>query len=383
MRRWFFTRVAAVLLVGFSAIASAAEPEIFVFGDSLSDTGNSYQAGFYPFLISPYYALGKFTDSAGTFPPSQIEGLWIEQLAPMLGLPVPTLYTAGGGIYAYAGAVTGLTGRGVVPGVKNQVAYFLRRYPTQAPADSLYIVWAGSNDLFDATTASELPAAKQTAILNLKNVIGRLAERGAKKFVWLNVPPLGDTPKGIATGFPGALNGASAQFRTNWTKVIPQLESTYPGIKITAVDLYSFFLEVMNTPEVFGLSNATDPAQGTLVNPDEFLFWDALHPTTAAGTAIATLVYDDLTKKPQSITFSPVGDRLISDPPFRLGAKASSGLPITYHILSGPATVSGNLVTLTGLPGKVIIEATQAGDANYAPASEVTTSFRVNRVSPR
>ena len=44
----------------------------------------------------------------------------------------------------------------------------------------------------------------------------------------------------------------------------------------------------------------------------------------------------------QAITFPMIPNKLVSDPPFTLSASATSGLPITYEIVSGPATVSGD-----------------------------------------
>ena len=73
-----------------------------------------------------------------------------------------------------------------------------------------------------------------------------------------------------------------------------------------------------------------------------------------------------VTQSPQAITFT-ITDRLGSDAPFALQATASSGLPVTYAIISGPATVLGNMLTVKGL-GKVQVEAAQAGSGSYAAA---------------
>ena len=79
----------------------------------------------------------------------------------------------------------------------------------------------------------------------------------------------------------------------------------------------------------------------------------------------------------QVINFPVVPDKVISDPPFDLNAYTSSGLPVTYTLVSGPATISGNTVTLTGVPGEVVIKASQPGDSTYAPADDVYTHFEV------
>jgi hypothetical protein len=46
------------------------------------------------------------------------------------------------------------------------------------------------------------------------------------------------------------------------------------------------------------------------------------------------------------------------------GLDASSGLPVTLTVTSGPATVSGDKVTLTGAIGSVTLQATQAGNVS-------------------
>jgi hypothetical protein len=59
---------------------------------------------------------------------------------------------------------------------------------------------------------------------------------------------------------------------------------------------------------------------------------------------------------------------------------ATSGLAVTLSVKSGPATISGNTVTLTGV-GTVVLAANQSGNANYNAATEVTTSFEVVKAS--
>jgi hypothetical protein len=79
----------------------------------------------------------------------------------------------------------------------------------------------------------------------------------------------------------------------------------------------------------------------------------------------------------QTITFPAISDHAPTDAPFTLGATASSGLAVSYAVTSGPATVSGSTVTLTGGLGTVTIQATQAGNGTYAAATAVNQSFTV------
>lgn len=79
----------------------------------------------------------------------------------------------------------------------------------------------------------------------------------------------------------------------------------------------------------------------------------------------------------QTITFDAIPDKLIDDPDFTITATASSGLAVSFAVISGPANVVGNTVSLTGSTGTVVIEATQAGNAQYNPAPPVSRSFDV------
>jgi hypothetical protein len=76
--------------------------------------------------------------------------------------------------------------------------------------------------------------------------------------------------------------------------------------------------------------------------------------------------------------FGTIPDKVTTDPPFNLSATASSGLSVVYSIVSGPATVSGNTITLTGATGTVTVSAAQPGNSNYnAAASVPNQSFNV------
>ncbi len=75
-------------------------------------------------------------------------------------------------------------------------------------------------------------------------------------------------------------------------------------------------------------------------------------------------------KLQQTIAFGPLSRQVFGDAPFALSASASSGLPVSFSVLSGPAVVSGNIVTLTGA-GLVVLRASQSGNATNAPAPNV------------
>lgn len=79
----------------------------------------------------------------------------------------------------------------------------------------------------------------------------------------------------------------------------------------------------------------------------------------------------------QAISFPQIANHLSTDPPFAIEATATSGLEVLFELLSGPATISGNIVTLTGGAGEVSIRATQPGNGQYTPAIPVINNFMV------
>ncbi len=85
----------------------------------------------------------------------------------------------------------------------------------------------------------------------------------------------------------------------------------------------------------------------------------------------------ELDNSVQVISFPQIGNKLITDAPFDLNAEASSGLPVSYEIVSGPASVNGNTITLDGTVGEVVVRASQPGDGTYDPADDVENAFNV------
>jgi hypothetical protein len=74
-------------------------------------------------------------------------------------------------------------------------------------------------------------------------------------------------------------------------------------------------------------------------------------------------------KQDQTIEFAPIEDRFIAQGGVTMSATTSSGLGVTYSIVSGPATISGSTVNPTGTGGTVTVKATQAGNGRYNPVS--------------
>jgi uncharacterized Zn-binding protein involved in type VI secretion len=93
----------------------------------------------------------------------------------------------------------------------------------------------------------------------------------------------------------------------------------------------------------------------------------ALAPRAAAEDA----------RRKQEIEFGEMPARTVDDAPFDINAKATSGLPVSFEVISGPAVLDGKKLTLTGRPGLVIVRASQAGNAQFQPAVPAERAFAV------
>ncbi len=98
------------------------------------------------------------------------------------------------------------------------------------------------------------------------------------------------------------------------------------------------------------------------------------------ASAIIGFEVVEIVPENQTINFETIDDKLINDPDFQLFASASSGLNVNFEIISGPATIFGDVIQLDGLVGTVIIRAYQDGNNFYNPA-EAFQEFKVEMVS--
>ncbi|MFC4633328.1 M14 family zinc carboxypeptidase [Dokdonia ponticola] len=112
---------------------------------------------------------------------------------------------------------------------------------------------------------------------------------------------------------------------------------------------------------------------------------DSTNLTSGYTTTFDGFTFDDFTVisttpiplANQTITFPIIADQSTTAAPIALNASASSGLPVSYAIISGPATITGDVLTVDGTQGIVTVEATQNGNNVFNAATPVSVSFNV------
>jgi phospholipase/lecithinase/hemolysin len=293
---------ATIALAPLGAALAAPPDRLVVFGDSLSDPGNAYLL-LHKVDVPPFaslvpdapYARGALHFSNGP--------TWIEQLSlidhafPSAGpaLLVPTIFTN----YAVGGARAG----GTRPfDLGAQVALFLQEHGPTVKGDALYAMWIGGDDLRDALaalatdpTGATSGGILQTALTNVGGNLMALYDAGARRFLIPNAPDIGKVPAVRPLG--PAVQAAARQLVTQYNAALAayvQNFASLPGVHVTSVDVFSLFDAVVAAPGTYGLTDSTHACivPGTTVHPycshpNEYLFWDGLHPTVAGHRIVA------------------------------------------------------------------------------------------------
>jgi phospholipase/lecithinase/hemolysin len=295
--------VAVALIAWLASPAFAAPPHRFVvFGDSLSDPGNAFiltrNLEIPPFdslIPDAPYARGAFHFSNGP--------TWVEQLSlidhalpsagPALLLPVVlSNYAVGGARARQVGAFD----------LPTQVGLFVNDFHGKAPANALYVVFIGGNDLRDALealstdpTGATSAGILQSALASIRSNLLTLYAAGARSFLVANGPDIGLAPavRLLGPAAQGAGSFLSTQFNGGLELTLQGLENAL-GVHIVRLDVFTFLHEVVAAPASFGLTDVEDACirVNTVVhafctNPGKFLFWDGIHPTVAGHHLLA------------------------------------------------------------------------------------------------
>ena len=298
----------SLLSLGLASTASAVNySNLYVFGDSLSDTGNLQTFSQDPQVPS------RFTNGP----------VAVEVLAAQLGLSISNaLHLTGaqyGNNFAVAGAVAiDEDGDETTPDINlpTQVNSYLAFNGYQADPNALYVVMIGGNDIRAARTIMETAeygarkAAKQRirqATSSIKAQLQKLAGAGAQNIMVVNAPDIGAIPETdlaamqllaiaetkresrIANKLEKITGIFSAKYNSRLSRVVNKVEREF-NLDITEVDLSEFLSDTIENPEMYGITNTEDAciyvfSQGGAFNPEcnleTFVFFDEIHPTTA------------------------------------------------------------------------------------------------------
>ncbi len=270
--------------------------KLYVFGDSLSDTGNAFQLSQGVLATAPNWQ-GRFCDGL----------VWIDRLVERMGTDAgQTLIHHEDGFaslhnslnFAVGGATTGMANLFPLvmphlpnlPGVATQVEQYLSLAQGQADANALYVLWAGAADYAPFVNGIPQQTEPTIALANLQDAIDRLSRAGARQFLIANVPNIGRMPLAKATALvtdPKGVSSAIAQHNQALAQWV-QSVSAESGSTLMLLDLWTLVNAWLDNPKAYGWTNTTQAASVIADSrPDEYIFWDPVHFTARAHELIA------------------------------------------------------------------------------------------------
>ena len=283
---------------GLGHAAAPRYSALYSFGDSLSDAGNVYAESGHAQPVSPPYSGGRFSNGQ----------VWVQALAASLGLKPVAASQKGGTDFAYGGATTtgSNTAPGTVPvGLPGQIALFSASVGGRAPGTALYVISIGTNDVRNAarlsTDATFMTTQAQAAAANAAASVRQLIQMGARHILIAGATDLTKTPSGANYTPAQTFAVQTGIFVYNSSLQAQMAATSVPNGKVSVLNVAQLVDQLVAQGAAAGFSNVTDPCwSGDNTNPssgtlcattktaqDQYLYWDALHPTEHGHAAIA------------------------------------------------------------------------------------------------
>ncbi|PIN04343.1 Triacylglycerol lipase [Handroanthus impetiginosus] len=333
--------VVVAVSLHYGVLGEPQVPCYFIFGDSLVDNGNNNniqslaRANYLPYGIDfPDGPTGRFSNGKTT----------VDVIAELLGFDdyIPTYASARGeqilrGVN-YASAAAGIrseTGQqlgaridfsGQVNNYKNTVAQVVGILGDEDSAANylskcIYSIGVGSNDYLNNyfmplyyTTGRQYSPEQYADILieQYSEQIRALYNYGARKFALIGVGQIGCSPNALAQNSPDGstcvprINRANLIFNSKLRALVDEFNNNAQDAQFIYIDAYGIFQDLIENPSAFGfrVTNAGCcgvgrnngqitclPFQTPCQNRNEYLFWDAFHPTEAANIIIGRRSY--------------------------------------------------------------------------------------------
>ncbi|MFT3857318.1 MAG: SGNH/GDSL hydrolase family protein [Aquabacterium sp.] len=225
--QWFAASLAITAAATMAPGAAFAYDELVVFGDSLSDNGNFYNAIFRIAPSKPYYE-GRFSSGP----------VAVEVMAGLLGIPLVD--------QAFGGASSGIDNRylpGTGTGLRGQVDSYLTKLSAAGkaadPAD-LYVLWGGGNDLLDEITEGRgdaIPTVIDTTVSNLAGSVSALYQAGARDLLLPLMPDMATSFYGTSGQYATTfLSQVSASFNDALRARMAEVAQASPGLTLRIFD---------------------------------------------------------------------------------------------------------------------------------------------------
>ena len=294
---------------------------VFVFGDSLVDSGNDLKAAELlndlPFTDLPNaaptadkgYFQGRFSDgyNFADLISNKMVGLATKATfpygfeTPLFGLTIPFVSKPSGPnlSFAYGGAQI-RQGAETVPDLDDQTDIYRQHY--DADPNALYIVTMGGNDVRDlvprsSTSVTGTAAADKlaSAAQEMQEEVRQLFAMGARHVLVTGIPDIGILPYYTGVADEAAKRALATQYSESLETMIQSELGRLiipTGGELTTFSLMDLADKVFASPAAYALSDLTHArmdVQAGALQPvgSGFLFFDPVHPSAQAHALIA------------------------------------------------------------------------------------------------
>jgi phospholipase/lecithinase/hemolysin len=275
---------------------------LVVFGDSLSDNGNSFSLFKLP---QPPYYNGRWSNGP----------VWVDYF-PLVAHHFPTVtayfpdqdsdndrdnrkHNHSRTNFAVGGSISADLLESEPPDFPAQITTYLNSNAGHVRIGDLFVIWSGANDFVAGIVDPSV------TVENILHGIGQLKKAGASTFIVVEVPNISLTPAVIAAG--GAF--AASQFVSAVNAMLEAKVLAYAwanGIRVALVDINTIFTQLVKEPMKFGFSNSSGAAFNPKLpisqfnpvsDPNNYVFWDGFHPTTKVHYIAAEFIYTTVASK--------------------------------------------------------------------------------------
>lgn len=258
----------------------------FIFGDSLSDSGNTFTLTGSP--PAPYYQ-GRFSNGP----------VYPEYLVPTLQKHTTAAPTVKTNLNFAFGGATASPGS-AVPSLAQQVGLFQSRAITPG-ANDLFVVLSGANDVLNGLSnpatqnGPAITTIGQTAAAAVVTNVKSMAALGAKNFIVMNLPDISKTARFVTgSGLPAASLAQTGSYAFN-NALRDGLNNAglAADVKLTLVDVQGLLNTVLTNGAALGFTDTTHEVVAQLQagqnpgNIDGYVFWDGIHPTTKVHSLLS------------------------------------------------------------------------------------------------
>lgn len=311
MRKLMLTGGAAVfLLFGTPARAATVFSDLFVFGDSLVDSGNAQAArlaggGVDPAPASLGYFEGRFSNGFN--------------FADYVSLDIfgrPAIASAfGGSNFSVGGAQAAEVVGDASPSFAEQLALFTASGQAIS-SNSLVLVTLGGNDVRGELAKAGTVAGYQPSLIParaaLEAGLTSLINLGARNIFVTGLPDVGQIPAVTSFG-SSALSALGTQLSFGLNQAFGQTVTglaTQSGYNLQFFDLFAYQASIYADPAAAGLSTPLDTSRACLQVPSAapgcngFVYFDTIHPTTQVHRALASGIRAQVAAVPEPGTWA-------------------------------------------------------------------------------